>query len=605
MQDSLQNLVQQLAEEYLFNSTRELISNVLQAHSNAERIDMVLEKGREGSTEFWLDTFILLSVFIIVISLLNCVGRLCYWFCCHVPKHARDIDKIRDDKMDYQQKAKKEREERERTGAKTMAEELDEDFRTISQAMNEMRDYLRESEKAVREREQSDSIQVPSGEDPTEKHKNPKSGKEPVGSGGEVRRTRRKPEQSAHPVCFIRGLPSIEILSVSPNFRYLVIGSRAKRVTYVVPHPRMTKRDDAGGHPVEDTLLRAKDCLKKGEPLTIMEELPHPLPPSVKRVEIISAQFVLTDATPSILVAGERNTDAFYVYRVSGQCDVQLQQTLKMPNHRLVSSLTNWSVLSSPAGSFEALFHFQPKDCVVELLQPTSGTADGSFTSATEKFKVGNATAWCQQFGLVAVGGSFMREPRLCRVEHRHQNAAGGSRASQFDLKPVATLTAIDEAAGAGAASGEKLRVLAMALISPGYPSFNTRSYWIVWLENGTGYVYDLDGMRSTGSPEVVCRFTDTDYAAFAPEEPVRILTAVQGSAYKEKLVLLLVRGGNVTVYHQSGFTLPFDMVRRADLYQVLDGSPIEHVALLLNGRAMAVCGKEDHRGIRLFELPE
>eukprot|EP00796_Vickermania_ingenoplastis_P008329 gene8329-5839_t len=558
------------AEEYLFESTQQMIADIITAPSATAARDVFVARAKEGGTEFWLDVCIILAMLLMTIALVNCFSYCCCWFCVGMPKQAQVVNKIRSGALDYQKKAEQERAERKLRG-EPEDDGLEEDFRAISRAMNEMRDYLRESE--ARLQPEGDSVLESEKDkqktgDTTEAAQAPASGV----------RTRRKPNQVL-PASLIRGLSYVDVMAASPNQRHFLVGSRSKKATYVIPQGDVA------------FLRRGKELLKKGSPFTIVEDLEVPLPASVKRMEVYSAQFVPV-AEQSVLVIGERNTDTFFVFSVTGDCDVSLQRCLKMPGHRLVSSLTHWGIATNGAGGgMDGLVHFQTKDCVVELLTASSNT----FTTATNKFKIGNATAWCHLHDLVAVGGSFMREPRLARIERRDHGSA-----SAFELKPVVTLPASH-----GSTGGSALRAVATALVTSGLPAFNTRNYWIVLFEDGTGQVLDLDAMRSTGSPEVVCIFTDTDYAEYTPEEPVRLLVAVRGTAYKEQLVLLLVRGGNVTVLHQSGFVAPFEMIRRLDIFDALSGTSIAFASLLLGGRGLALCGAEDHRGVRLFELPD
>lgn len=561
----------------LFNSTLDTIELALSADNATQVMELIKSRAREGGTEFWLDCTVLFSAVIIVVALTNCFCRCGFWALVSLPKQSRHVDKIRSGSMEYQKKAAKEREElKKKGGADAEGENRDEDFATVVKAMSEARDYMRQSESAVKK--------LDAGSHNGNKEQAKDTKKDSADGVRPMMRTTRKPP-SVQPASCIRGMPEIITLAASTNQRYFVFGSKSKKKTVLVPQ-RRSETDES-----LQFLTRGRDLLKAGEPQVVLEELGVALPSSVRRMEVYRVEFA-PSMEQTVLVVGERQTDSFFVFGVSGLCSVQLQRVLKMPGHRLVSSLSLWGVLCGMSGlnGFEGIFSFQSKDSVVELLQPTTRGGDGTLASWTSRFKVGNATAWCYAKDHLAVGGSFMREPRLAKLECRDHHGT-----ASVELKPVVTLTS----------AGSSQRVLAMSLVLAGVPAFNTRNYWIILMEDGKGSVYDLDGLRSSGAPELVGTFCDTDYADFVDNSPVRMLVAVQGNAYKERLLLALLRGGNATVLMQNSFVAPFELLHRHDVYNALDGDPIEHAALLLGGRGLALCGKEDSTGIRLFELPE
>lgn len=424
-------------------------------------------------------------------------------------------------------------------------------------------------------------------------------------------RTHRATSQPVVPQSFIRSLPSVDALRSSPDSRFLVISCRAKRSTFIVSQyesgeSASSTRFLSRG---KEFVVRKKNSAKgaaqdsgSSMPVTILEEaVEYALPASVRFLEIHGIEFVCS-SEGSTLVASERNTDSFFVYRLgapSGEgtaCSVSLLQVYKMPPRRLVSSLHSWSIFST-GSEVEGVVSVEPSDCTVELLVPPS-PGERTLCSVTGKLHVGTALTWTAQRDLLTVGGSFIRVPRLCRLELRSNRRS--STALKLELQPAVQLSEAEATAG----SGSSLRVLAVALMFPGVPAFNTRHYWIVWFENGEGRVYNLD-MSATGKPEVICTFHDTDYAEYSAEEPVRLLTTMQGSAYKERLVIVLVRGGNASVYKQAGSSLPFTTMHTQDLYGAADGLPLEHCTFLLGGRGLAVCGANDRQGIRLLELSE
>lgn len=632
----LTNFLRRQAESYLYESTLERFSTFRSDsnHTTREAIGKFFEGGAsEDGMELWLDIFIIVSVLIIAISITNCVGRLCCWFTLRIPQQAKEIDDMRNGALPYQKEVSKKKTGKGKTnrikdkqgkerGVEDSTDEensREKDFHFISKAIGEMRQELKKTEKVLEVR--NDKKNTAKQQKSNSSTGNKRTGDVHVEATFQRTNPSGKPPS---PASIIRGVPSIQFVLSSPNDHYLVFSSHAKRKTYVIPQGRRLregipeytgKKDDQEIELLSPSafLSSGRDFIKNQHSYAVLEEFAPSLLPSSNRIEFYSAQFV-PSTNNSVLVVGERNTDSFLICQLTGLCGVEMLQAYKMPGHRLVSSLSHWSVLcSSPHKSggrtdvtWEGILSFQPKDAVVELFQRTSMTSSalnspsGSFTCASTKLKVGSAGAWCYDRGILGVGGTFMREPRLCSLEVRTDKK--NQEKIQVEPKPLITLGNASSGSSVTSFAG-KLRVIATALVLPGLPaSFNTRSYWILLFENGVGGIYNIEDYET---PELVCTFTDTDFAGFTPDEPVTLLTAMQGGAYKERLILGLLQGRNLTVYHQAGFALPFEMVRRDDLCSAADGNYIEHACFLCGGKGVALCGREDSTGIRLFELTE
>lgn len=478
---------------------------------------------------------------------------------------------------------------------------FEDDFQLVSKAIGEMRQRLKASEDALQRKESADAGAAKQQTSFQETGR--QRAEKPVETLFQKTKRPAKPPSASS---FIRGLPSVQFLLSSPNYQFLVFSCRSKRKTYVIPQGRRLrdgvpeytgKKDEQEVEKLSpSTFLSAgRSLLSDKSSFTILEEsIPASFVQS-NRLEFYSAQF-LPSTEKSVLILAERSTDSFLMCQLTGLCGVEALSTYKMPGHRLVSSLSHWSVLcSSSQGkkgdgrgvTWEGLVSFQPKDAVVELLQLTSlssysSSFSGTFDAASTKLKVGSAASWSYERGLLAVGGTFIREPRLCSLELRA--AKKNEEIKQLEAKTLITLGNKAEDSPFTSCIG-KLRVVATALILPGLPaSYNTRSFWIIFLENGAGGIYNIEDYDS---PELVSTFTDTDFAGFTPDEPVKLLTAMQGGAYKERLVLALVHGSNISVYQQGGFVSPFEMIRRHDLYAAADGKCIDQVCFLCDGQIM------------------
>ncbi|TPP54237.1 hypothetical protein CGC21_21980 [Leishmania donovani] len=370
----------------------------------------------------------------------------------------------------------------------------------------------------------------------------------------------------AAPKSILRGFPEVDILLTSPGQSYLLIGCRSKRKASLYP------QSDAAAFMERGKELQERHFTDVNAVVTTAVGLE-------KKAEIYAAQFSMDDTR---LIAGERFTDTFVCFSVSGRTNVNLTQlwSMKLPDHRLVSSVPRWSVLGQ-----DSLLSIVDQTAEVEVI---TRSAAKTSTAHKDKFKVGSALAWAVCDDRIALGGSFLREPRLSRVVQR---ADSGS----ITLEPVAVLP-----------NAAKLRVSALAFVAPGAPAFNTRSYMIVFLENGIGTIYDVQTPSTQNTPQAVSGFADTDYAGHRVDAPLCILTAVRGQAYHEVLRIALLRGPNVTVYEQSGKADGgnFQMVRVADLYDVQEGDAVKHAAFLQNGLGLATSGHADGRHVRMFTLP-
>lgn len=647
MSSIIVDFLRRQAETYLYESTQERFSDLffLPYNSTFDAIQhfFAVREGEERS-ELWLDILILLAITIITVSITNCMARLCWWGCYRIPQQVKEIDEMRKGNLPYQKKeegsraiggasqlttsqkrkgknikkkGKKKHSDSDKEGDVPTAESsFEDDFQFVTKAIGEMRQRIKASESALQRKEsaaaekQSTSFQE-TGEQRAEK---------PAETLFKKTKRQSKP---ASATSFIRGLPSVQFLLSSPNYQFLVFNCRSKRKTYVIPQARRLrdgvpeytgKKDEQEVEKLSpSTFLSAgRALLQNKSSFTVLEESIPASFVQTNRLEFYSAQF-LPSAEKSVLILAERSTDSFLMCQLTGLCGVEALSTYKMPGHRLVSSLSHWSVLCSSSHSkkddrrgvtWEGLVNFQPTDAVVELLQitslPSSSSSSGTFNAASTKLKVGSAASWSHDRGLLAVGGSFIREPRLCTLELRA--AKKNEDVLQLEAKSLITLGNKAEDSPFTSSIG-KLRVVATALIQPGLPaSFNTRSLWIIFLENGVGGIYNFEDYDS---PELVSTFTDTDFAGFTPDEPVKLLTAMQGSAYKERLVLALVQGSNISVHYQGGFVSPFEMVHRQDLYAATDGKCIDQACFLCEGRGLALCGRDDGTGVRLFELVE
>lgn len=630
------DFLSRLAESYLYPSTRQRISTLFSDSNQTTRetLGNFFEGGAsDDGMELWLDIFLILGVLLAVISVTNCCGYLSFWFCCRIRRQAKEIDDMRKGTLPYQKKAKSKRgnkhkaRDRSKEGengneegdenSKNQENNLDDDFHLLNKAIGEMRQELTKSEKTLKQRISKNTAH-PDGTGQTAGKNAPE-----LPPAMTFQRTKRQ-GRTPSPASFIRGLPSVQFLLSSPNYRFFVFSCRSKRKTYVVPQGRRLrdgipeytgKKDEQEVEVLSPSvfLSSGRDLLKKQTSYCVVEEVSQGLLHSGNRIEFYSAQFV-PSTERNLLIMAERCTDSFLVYQLGGLCDVELLHTYKMPEHRLVSSLPFWTVLCSSSLSksghntssnevkWEGIISFQPKDAVAELFQRTvqpsaSKSASATLKSASAKFKVGSASSWCYDRGLLAVGGTFMREPRLCSLEVRPDKK--DPEKLQVEPKPLVTLGS----SSSGTSFAGKLRVVATAIVKPGLPAhFNTRSYWIIFFENGVGLIYNIEDYDT---PELACTFTDTDFAGFTPDEPVTLLTAMQGASYKERLILGIAQGSNLSVYQQGGFALPFEMVRRDDLHSAAEGNYIQHICFLCGGQGVALSGREDGAGIRLFELTE
>lgn len=540
--------VKGLAKEYLYNETLGVAQQMLTADSLSDAAEVFIGAAAAGGESFWLDMLVLAGVLVIVVVVMSCVVRFSWWFCVGIPRAAIDIERIRAGKKGYQIEAAQEREARKRRVEKGEEEAFvpaEQDLQQVSEALAKLRKAqeggtggrgsAKEAAAAATKEEQFTAT------------------------------SRRTPQDArAKPASVLRGFPDVDFLLTSPGQRYLLVGCRSKRKTSLYP------QSDAAAFMERGKELQEKYFTDVNAIVTTAVGLEQ-------KAEIYAAQFAMDDAR---LIVGERFTDKFVCFTVYGRTNVSLTQlwSMKLPNHRLVSSVPRWSVLGQ-----DSILSILDLTTEVEVI--TRGAADTS-SAHKDKFKVGSALAWAIADDRIALGGSFLREPRLSHVVQR----PGG-----ISLEPLAVLP-----------NAQKLRVTALALVTPGAPEFNTRSYAIVFLENGIGTVYDVQSLSTQNTPQTVCTFADTDYAEHRSDAPLRILTAVRGQAYHEVLRIALLRGPTVTVYEQSGKadSGSFQMVRLADVYDVQEGDAVRSAVFLQNGLGLATCGESDNRHVRMFALP-
>lgn len=578
----LPDIVRRILTQILFESTSTKIISAAESGTLLDAFTALTVGPDTGSMLWWMDIMVLLSITLIILTCLNCACRCCCWCCISMPLEARKVNRMQRGEMGYQKEAAEQR----KTKGNEKDDNLNTEFQSLSKAIVEMQGMIQQTEDNLKK--MKNPFDGMEGDQPStggEEDKEPTGDPKKAGKGKRTTRTTRTAKPgSNNPRSCARLFPSVDILLSSPNHQYLALGCLAKKKTLLM----LQKGEGETG----SILAAGKAIGKLTFPHVTLEEMDCPLPSSVNRMEIYSARFT-PDVEHTTLVAAERNTDSFFVFSVSGYptaCSAQFIRTIKMPNRRLVSSLPNWSVLSSSGSSVHSLLHFEPKGCEVEVL---SVGDTNTMTSDKCKLSVGNGIAWGSSQDWLAVGGSFMREPRLQRVEVRKPNQNAKSKA---ELKSLATLQ-VDPTTAA-----EQRRVLATTLVRQGVPSFNTRNYWIVFLEGGECRVYSLKVQDSTDSTELVCTFHDTDFAVYSPDSRLRLLTAVQGGAYKEKLILVLVQGKRVSVWHQRSVMVPFEMRHVQDIS--LD-SDVEQVEILLNGDGLACCGLHDYHGVQLFEIAE
>lgn len=538
--------VKGLAKQYLFNETLGLAQEILLADSVTDAAELFIAAAAKGGESFWLDFMLVLSVLIIVMTMTTCVVRFSIWFCIDIPLAARDIEKIRAGKKDYQVQAERERAERQRrieNGEEEPYVPPEKDLQELSELMAQMRASQQQKPKAA--------------EKPKE------AGKEPTFAV-----TSRRPAQNARatPASILRGFPEVDFMATSPGQRYFLVGCRSKRRTSLYP------QSDAAVFVERGKELQEKHFTDVNAAVTTAVGLEQ-------KAEIFAASFSVDDAR---LIVGERFTDKFVCFTLSGSTNVSLTQVwaMKLPEHRLVSSVSRWTPFKA-----EGILSILNASTEVEVI--TRGPAETS-TAHKDKFKVGSALAWAVCDDRIAIGGAFLREPRLARVVQRPSN--GGIAVDTYAVFP----------------NPQKLRVTSLAFVTPAAPVFNTRSYLIVFTENGVGTIYDLQSLVSQNTPQTLCTFADTDFAEYRANAPIRILTAVRGKAYHEVLRLALVRGSNVSVYEQRGKADDgnFQMVRVVDIFDAQEGDAIRDAAFLQNGLGLATCGNADGRHVRMFALP-
>ncbi|CAG9577192.1 conserved hypothetical protein [Leishmania major strain Friedlin] len=563
----LYGLAKGLAKVYLHNETVDLALEMLLADSIPGAAEAFIGAASADGRALSMDFVVVLGALITLVALSSCLVRFLCWLCIGTLITASSIEKIHVRKKGHQIQSQREPAEHKRRRNKVEGKASVPAEQNLQQA-SEVLSKMHPKQESGAAKSGGKGKQGAAGKSKESAIAAPPQQQLLQQQEAEFTATSRRTPQDtrATPKSILRGFPEVDILLTSPGQSYLLIGCRSKRKTSLYP------QSDAAAFMERGKELQERHFTDMNAVVTTAVGLE-------KKAEIYAAQFSMDDTR---LVAGERFTDTFVCFLVSGRTNVCLTQlwSMKLPDHRLVSSVPRWSVLGQ-----DSLLSIVDQTAEVEVI--TCGAAETS-TAHKGKFKVGSALAWAVCDDRIALGGSFLREPRLSRVVQR---AGGGG----ITLEPVVVLP-----------NAAKLRVSALAFVAPGAPAFNTRSYMIVFLENGIGTIYGVQTPSTQNTPQVVSTFADTDYAGHRVDAPLCILTAVRGQAYHEVLRIALLRGPNVTVYEQSGKADGgnFQMVRVADLYDVQEGDTVKHATFLQSGLGLATSGHADGRHVRMFTLP-
>ncbi|CBZ28454.1 conserved hypothetical protein [Leishmania mexicana MHOM/GT/2001/U1103] len=559
-------LAKGLARAYLHGETVDLGHEMLLADSISGAAEVFIGAASADGSALLMDFVVVVGALIIVVALSSCLVRF-FCLCIGTAMKAGNIEKIRARQKNHQIQSEQERAEHKRRKKKDEEKAFVPAERNLPQVSEVLSKFHQEQESGAA-KSGGKGKQGAAGRSKESAIAAPRQQQLLQQPEAEFTTTSRRTPQDtrAAPKSILRGFPEVDFLLTSPGQSYLLIGCRSKRKASLYP------QSDAAAFMERGKELQERHFTDVNAVVTTSVGLE-------KKAEIYSAQFSMDDTR---LIAGERFTDTFVCFSVSGRTNVSLTQlwSMKLPDHRLVSSVPRWSVLGQ-----DSLLSIVDQTTEVEVI---ARGAAGTSTTHKDKFKVGSALAWAVCDDRIALGGSFLREPRLSRVVQR---AGGGG----IILEPVAVFP-----------NAEKLRVSALAFVTPGAPAFNTRSYMIVFLENGIGTIYDVQTLSTQNTPQAVSVFADTDYARHRVDAPLGILTTVRGQAYHEVLRIALLRGPNVTVYEQSGKADGgnFQMVRVADLYDVQEGDAVKHAVFLQNGLGLATSGHADGRHVRMFTLP-
>ncbi|CAD2218975.1 hypothetical protein AGDE_00288 [Angomonas deanei] len=381
--DYLWPVISNLANKYLFDSTRETLRNALTADTFSEAMEVVLAEAAGRSEEFWLDVLLMLSTTLVVLMAINFLLRYGWWFLVTIPLGIRELNKMQKEELPYQVKAKADRAKREQQikdgeipPPTTLFQELEE----ISAALAQSRSCLRDKGVKV---DGAPVVPPP------------------------ARRTGPVPS----PTSVIAGFSSVDLLVVSPGQKYFIAGCRKKRRTCLYSPS------------TEPLLLRyGNELHKKGRYTSIEEAVMAALNVDASsRIEIYSLGFSPTD---DFLCVGERERDLLLGFTVRSGGSLTHSWTAKLPNKQLVSGLPPWSVVDQ-----NTLLCTRDATSEVELL-----VRDGDgMTSMKNRFKVGKALSWSASGDLLGVAGSFMREPRVVKIAH-------GAGRDNFTMDPVLTI---------------------------------------------------------------------------------------------------------------------------------------------------------------------
>lgn len=551
--------VRTVAKAYLFNSTLKVFREALAADSVADATEVFLASASRENGELWMDIMVLVAALMMALLLSNCMVRMFCWVCVGVPRQTRELNKMRKGELPYQEearKAKKEKRQRQKAGLEESPASLASDMQQLQSAMSEVRGRL--SAKGVDVRE------------PAMPSMPPTSAEGAAAARDEYKPTNHRHGPATAPASTLRGFPEVDILIASPSQRYLLVSCRSKRLTLVFPQGSDSEYVKQGKKLSAEAKEGEVSCVERALSAVLASERPP---------EVYSAAFTPDDGR---VVVGERNTDQIFAFTVSSaKAELSLLWSFKMPDKRLVSLLPRWNMMNT-----ETLVTMTSKDCEVETI---TYKANGTAQTHKDRFKVGAASAWAQVGEQIGIAGSFLREPRIAKMVTRANTGATTLETVSLFPNPL------------------KLRVTALALVVKGVPAFNTRSYFIVFLESGECSVYDVESLSQSNTPVVCTAFVDTDFAGYNAGEPLRMIACVAGKAYQERLLLGIYRGWEkITVYAQAGQShgATFVMNRVVDIFRPQDGGAVKEAVFIQNGRGIATCGVAGGHQVRLFAVP-
>jgi hypothetical protein len=325
------------------------------------------------------------------------------------------------------------------------------------------------------------------------------------------------------------------------------------------------------------------------------------------KVDICAVMFT---SDGSHFIAMDAISDSLFVCSTDGKSSVQVWWSRKLPKDRSASSFLTgqWTALSSDSNAFPtSLVTVHSANAEVEVLmlrEPGAAPIQrgakkavrvSPILSLIQKFKVGTALCWDLRGCRVAVGGSFMTEPRTATIQLREQlgdmQLAQGVHVSSKLLPSVPPTT-----------SSLSLHAIGLALVLPGAPSFNTRELLVVIFEGGYGAVYDISGEHRV-EPILRSTFFDPDAAVGLRG----VCVATSGEMYKETLHVALWTERDVSVWVQTSQPAhsldTFRMEHAVDYHDAHAQQRIARVTFLQNGLGLATTAVDEGH-IKLWEIP-